>query len=357
MKEIHEIQSHNAGLLDVLFNNSSLFVVFCSKRFVSCGVWDACNLKWNERHAFNFSINTILGLAGCEKIIKHFQSYIKDAFARYFDGIYSNRAIVSIDPRSPNIFHFLTENLPDIIRLRECAIACWGADKFEILIGRESAFMRSYFDLCGINEHVRCIDSQGHAVEMLISSKQHFAYTGAALLTENLNSVRESLASVYACIDEDSLAAQKIFIERRSGSPDYSMAKMRHIYPIDALHDWMISNNFLVVYLEDLDVIEQIKLFRSSSIVCAMHGAGLTNMIHCRPGTKVVEVTHINSQNNIFRDLAVACTGLEFGQMKLEGYLSSDEELHIVENTIYGWWNLPLKFRPTAFRNALLDIR
>ena len=44
------------------------------------------------------------------------------------------------------------------------------------------------------------------------------------------------------------------------------------------------------VFLEELDFDAQWRLMRSAGTVIAPHGAGLTNMLFCRPGTRVVEI-------------------------------------------------------------------
>ncbi|MFM6194129.1 MAG: glycosyltransferase family 61 protein, partial [Planktothrix sp.] len=54
--------------------------------------------------------------------------------------------------------------------------------------------------------------------------------------------------------------------------------------------------NFESVVLESLTISEQAELMASASVVLAPHGAGLSNLVFCQPGTKVIELfapTHI----------------------------------------------------------------
>lgn len=46
---------------------------------------------------------------------------------------------------------------------------------------------------------------------------------------------------------------------------------------------------FEPVVLEQLSVVEQAQLFSSADIIVAPHGAGLTNLVFCQPGTRVIE--------------------------------------------------------------------
>ena len=44
------------------------------------------------------------------------------------------------------------------------------------------------------------------------------------------------------------------------------------------------------VALEDLEFRDQVALFRDAETVVAPHGGGLTNLVFCDPGTKVIEL-------------------------------------------------------------------
>jgi tetratricopeptide (TPR) repeat protein len=48
------------------------------------------------------------------------------------------------------------------------------------------------------------------------------------------------------------------------------------------------------VLLESMDLNEQIALFASAKVIVAPHGSGLTNIMFCKPGTKVIELMSPN---------------------------------------------------------------
>lgn len=57
---------------------------------------------------------------------------------------------------------------------------------------------------------------------------------------------------------------------------------------------------FETVYLESVSVPEQIKLFAGADVIVAPHGAGLANLMFCRPGTKVLELFAPNYVNPVY---------------------------------------------------------
>lgn len=69
------------------------------------------------------------------------------------------------------------------------------------------------------------------------------------------------------------------------------------------------SRGFVRVECSRLSVREQAEVFASAEVVVGAHGAALTNLTFCRPGTRVVELFSPRYVNPCYRDLCVA-TGL-----------------------------------------------
>jgi hypothetical protein len=61
---------------------------------------------------------------------------------------------------------------------------------------------------------------------------------------------------------------------------------------------------FEAVELEAKTVQEQAQLFASADCVVAPHGAGLTNLLFCQPGTRVIEIFSPNYPNDCYGNLA-----------------------------------------------------
>ena len=55
-----------------------------------------------------------------------------------------------------------------------------------------------------------------------------------------------------------------------------------------------------------LSIQEQAEIFGSADVVVGAHGAALTNLAFCQPGTRVVELFSPHYVNPCYRDLCVA---------------------------------------------------
>ena len=73
------------------------------------------------------------------------------------------------------------------------------------------------------------------------------------------------------------------------------------------------------VRLETLDVSEQVELFRAADVIVAPHGAGLTNLVFCEPGTTVVELFAPTYMNVCFWALSSQLEGVRYTYVVGEG--------------------------------------
>ncbi len=58
----------------------------------------------------------------------------------------------------------------------------------------------------------------------------------------------------------------------------------------DLLETRLEESGFTILHSEDLSFAEQIRLFHEAEIVVGTHGAGLTNVVWCQPGCRVIEI-------------------------------------------------------------------
>lgn len=86
---------------------------------------------------------------------------------------------------------------------------------------------------------------------------------------------------------------KKIYITRKN-------ANHRKLINENEIWACLEKLGFKEIIAEDLSLKEQAKLFYSAEVVVSIHGAGLTNIIHCSPKTKVVEILPQDAFNASF---------------------------------------------------------
>jgi hypothetical protein len=75
-------------------------------------------------------------------------------------------------------------------------------------------------------------------------------------------------------------------------------SRLRNIENESELYEPLINIGFSIYYMEDLTFAQQIKLFRSSNIITGLHGAGLSYLIFCEPGTYLHEINGYTHKNH-----------------------------------------------------------
>ncbi|MBP9765531.1 glycosyltransferase family 61 protein [Candidatus Babeliales bacterium] len=77
---------------------------------------------------------------------------------------------------------------------------------------------------------------------------------------------------------------EKIFITRKDAT------QSRRISNEDEVFELFEAKGFVRYRLADLSFIDQVLLFHNAKVVVAEHGSGLTNIVFCKPGTKIIEI-------------------------------------------------------------------
>ncbi|WP_158093449.1 DUF563 domain-containing protein [Acetobacter sp. DsW_063] len=95
----------------------------------------------------------------------------------------------------------------------------------------------------------------------------------------------------------DAAAGDRIYVDRRE-SP------IRPLENEDELAQALADRGFATVRLERMSVAEQRACFAHAAVIVAPHGAGLTNLVFCRRGARVIEVMPHTLLNWCYRRLA-----------------------------------------------------
>lgn len=125
-----------------------------------------------------------------------------------------------------------------------------------------------------------------------------FVLSPTPLLMDFANCIRQYLPY---CAEP---ASEKIYISRR----DSQNRVMQNEADLERL---LKKVGYKIVQLSALSIDEQIVLFRDATTIVAPHGAGLTNIIYCRPGTVVHELVSEAYPNPCFARIGQT-TGLDY---------------------------------------------
>ena len=86
---------------------------------------------------------------------------------------------------------------------------------------------------------------------------------------------------------------EKIFIGRKKTTT-------RKILNNNEVINLFKEKGFKVLYLEEYSIREQAYLFYNAKVIAGLHGAGFTNLIFCKEGTKVIELQNLVNVTTYF---------------------------------------------------------
>ncbi len=104
---------------------------------------------------------------------------------------------------------------------------------------------------------------------------------------------------------------RRVFVTRRS-------ARGRRLADEAGIAETLAGHGFEAVEMERLDLDAQVALMAGAEAVVAPHGAGLANILFCRPGARVLEIADPAYPNPNFYAMA-AGLGLDYGLLAARG--------------------------------------
>ncbi|MGB3532296.1 MAG: tetratricopeptide repeat protein [Microcoleaceae cyanobacterium] len=84
-------------------------------------------------------------------------------------------------------------------------------------------------------------------------------------------------------------------------------AKKRNIHNEETIINLLKTYGFEILDFECISIDKQVKIMANAEVVIAPHGSGLTNLVFCQPGTKVIEILSPSWLNYCYWMLSQAC--------------------------------------------------
>ena len=245
-----------------------------------------------------------------------------------------------------NYSHWLTEAMPNILNAleevegKDCKIAFYsarssnGSLKFKYFDEQDLRikYINEYLELVGVKDRVLPIEK--NTIYKINSSIDFQNYVGnrgsVSHPDQNIKNIRDfclGLGLTKHCPP----VGKKIYAARKRSR---SVSK--------AAEEIVLSSGFEKLYMEDYSVLEQAAIFYNASMIVSPHGAQLANLIFCKSGAQIIELS--NGWNyTCFPDIAIKTMAGNMGfhrELWMRGQTESFQSLnlnflHIFEEQLY----------------------
>ncbi len=197
-----------------------------------------------------------------------------------------NRAVWVLERVYENHSHWLTAHLPKLLLAKELGLLDKALLPLRLEPAQEVSLRRAGIEPEGIPRY----DETRPLVvsELTVIGSDRFR-------PELLRPVRDAMAPALPKAERN----RRIYISR-------ARARFRRLLNEDEIWPMLEARGFERTFMEDLSFEEQVELMRRTEFLVAPHGAGLTNMMFCAEGTKVVEIASPYFPNPNFYALSQA---------------------------------------------------
>ncbi len=209
-----------------------------------------------------------------------------------------------------NYSHWLSAHLPKL-----CLLAQRGEMEGLLLPENRGTVVDTSLQMLGFDPK----DFDTHGANEVIEVDELTLLQTDRFRPELLRPVRDMMGHV-----PDRTPWRRIFISRAN-------ADIRRLENEAELVPMMQKGGFELVAMEDLTFEEQIRLMGETSVLMAPHGAGLTNMLFCAPGTQVIEIAEPRYPNPNFYAIAAAM-GLTY--WKVDGAFAGSKDVHRLDRDL-----------------------
>ena len=203
-------------------------------------------------------------------------------------------ALSLVTMKGEQFYHWIFDMIPKLASLSRTGISLQEADKI-IVNSQASRFMKETLRIIGLPED-KLIDTQTYphikADRMIVPSTPAGVGNPTSWICQYL---RDTFLPAKAELPANT--SPRVFISR-------SKAQFRRITNEAEVLNALKEYDFKPYVLEEMTYREQVALFAQAEIVFAPHGAGLSGLVYCDPGTKVVECYSPQYVNACFYALA-----------------------------------------------------
>jgi hypothetical protein len=208
----------------------------------------------------------------------------------------SGRIAIGVTPEaSGNYHHWLLDLVPRVLLLKHAAENFSNYDAL-LLNGSRANYEREILAALGVPpEKIRYVDS-----------RERFQIASAVFPSMDINVIAPWKVHGLRGLPFSGKQNQhrRLYLSR-------ARAAVLRIANENEISEILRHRNFEIVEAENLSWREQANLFAGASVIVAPHGAALANIVFCKPGTRVVEISTRAGYGDRYWQLA-AVAGLSY---------------------------------------------
>jgi capsular polysaccharide biosynthesis protein len=209
-----------------------------------------------------------------------------------YDGI----ALVGCNTAFTNHFHWISQAIPAIY-----SSMLGGRDRI-LALPPLNDHQEESLELLGNSRTPRITLERKKAYMLPRAEYNRFLNGGGAFAY--LQREKEAFQRMAKTAGQARNGPRRIYVARTDAS-------RRRMVAEDDLIRILLARGFHIVTPGVLSFAEQVRLFAGANLVVGIHGAGLTNIVFCHPGTLVYEILPAHYTNACFCNLAYNC-GLRY---------------------------------------------
>jgi|GEM_PF-2800029 len=193
-----------------------------------------------------------------------------------------NKSVGFIDDRFTkfNICHLLFDKLPRIFELQKYF------DKIdEYILLSTNAYTDDLANMLNVVfSNIRSVNGVRVTIklsELLLTSSSSYSVMHPAQLGYEFLPLLA--ATLKKSIKKERIVKKNIFISRERAETRRILNNVEFMVVIEEF-------NFEIINLEDFTLVDKISIFQNANVVLGIYGAGLTHLMFCEKGTKIIEI-------------------------------------------------------------------
>lgn len=260
-----------------------------------------CALPLRQQMEFDPLARRVLCMTRWGRLIQHgktqsFPNRFRGKFKRFSFNSTTATGVTALlgvySANCNNYFHFWADTIADLWFLRESGIDLENIDFFVMPYGHYP-WQRQILDICHIPmDKVMPLSefTQQQCQELILPVRPKGGLISPTWL---IQAIREMAGWTSTTGNNGN---RLIYISRLD-------AQRRRLINEQQVIDYLHNQGFEIHQCSDFSVQEQQELFAQAKVIIAPHGAALTNIAWCSPGTLIVELIPENHLNPCFRDM------------------------------------------------------